>query len=418
MRREATCSIRGKVPYESSTHAEMRHNEIEDLRGRSAVKSTDRHGHRAESVAVREDTEIVGVMEDRTAKLEQLRMEPWFPDAQDAIVRPDQVLPITLYFLQRWAPRLGPDAVQLILWMRAQFARRSTPSADGWFELPAQDELAIAAGLGGEKRARAALRRLESSGFLVRESRWRFDRTVGRTVRDPDRYLISLADPVAPEDEAALLAIQAERATALAAQTTIFPVDGLRAVPSGDRALEGEAAKTAVSLPPDLLSEGAEMAVSLPRRSEGAESAVSLRGVPAKMAVSLRSLHDNDIGGSGSEAAKTAAINVRSNVTENVDSTNLPAEEIDGRSAEERDRRRALVDDLVASLGDERSRRFFVLIASRLSEFEIRCALAEALEARRKGTIRKSTPAYFANLVKRAAAARGISLSGRARGAA
>jgi hypothetical protein len=361
---------------------------------------------------------MIKVMDDRTAQIEQLRMEPWFPDAQDAIVRPDQVLPITLYFLQRWAPRLGPEAVQLILWMRAQFARRSAPGADAWFELPPQDELAIAAGLGGEKRARAALRRLESSGFLVRESRWRFDRTVGRTVRDPDRYLISLVDPVAPEDEAALLAIQAERASALAAQTTIFPVDGLRAVPPGDRASEGEAAKTAVSLPSHAHSEAAEMAVSLPGQSEGAESAVSLRGVPAEMAVSLRPLRDNDIAGSGSEAAKTAAINVRSNGTENVDSSSLPAEEIDDRNAAERDRQRVIVDDLVASLGDQRSRRFFVLLASRLSEFEIRCALAEALEARRRGVIRKSTPAYFADLVKRAAAARGISLSGRARGAA
>lgn len=326
-------------------------------------------------------------------RIEQLRLAPWFNDAADMLVRPDRALPVTLYFWRRWAPRLGSNAVTLLLWIRAQLVERGVRSVEReGFEFPPQQDIARLCGLDGVKAVRSAMRRLEEAGFVTRErNRNRWDPTLGRTVRLTDRYLVSVTDPVAPEDISELVAISEARRSLAGRQATIFPPDDSTPGPGVIHSSQGLAALRAYRPQESGGPEG------LQTQSGGPEG---LQTQPVEGAVTC------DVPGS------LAALRAVTNVNENLEATLLLAS-VQPCARDAVARQRQLIEDLVAGLGDQRSRRFFALVASRLPEDIVRTALTDTRDARIRGGIRRNPGAYFTDLIRRQAFELGISLNPR-----
>jgi hypothetical protein len=302
---------------------------------------------------------------------ERLRLEPWFSAVRDQVVRPDQVAPTTLYFWRRWAPRLGPEAVLMLLWMRARFSRTRADQERGEFNLPAQEELAAATGL-STRAVRSALGALELRGFIARRRNYRWEPDRRQTVHLPDRYLVALEDPVAPEDEALVLELAAQRIADAHPQE------------------RGCVGRIGTHTPEPIHNRGGVGAGTLttPASEPGGCGGRIRTHTPSR----------NDLRGVG---ANSAPSNVKEESTDNV---NVEAQRGDEA------RQRALVDDLVDQLYDPGSRRYYAIVAARMPEECVRAALSEARSARRLGSVRRSAGAYFTDLIKRAALELGVEL--------
>lgn len=291
--------------------------------------------------------------------LEGLRAQPWFSDAREHVTRPDRLVPASVYFCERWIPKLGPTATALVLYIRAVLVTRRDTDDMGAVDLPPQSQLGLESGIGGPKRIREALRVLEGAGFLVRRARYEYDRTTGQTRHLPDRYLVAMTDPVAPEDEGRLLCVAGQR-----------------------------------------IADGDQQAFHNPERDgrngphTSAEKAHTRGDVGAEMAATVASACTP--GPVGAETAARTLERQRRNV-----GTFSQSEKANG-----------LVDELVHELQDERSRRWFALVVGRMPEDVVRACMSEARDARRCGRLKRSAGAYFTDLIKRRADEIGVQLKG------
>lgn len=295
-----------------------------------------------------------------------LKGEAWYPAAREEVVRPDRIIPATLYFCERWLPRLGPEATSVLLWLRARLATSRLEGGRGECEIPSQEALARACGLGGIKSARRALRALEEAGFVERRPAYRWDEARRQTVHLPDRYLILMADPVAPEDAGALLVAAARRAV----QEPELP----------------------------FVERGGPLGPHTPSAVENSGGVTAPRAYTPGGCDGPAGLHTPQVVAAASVKALRAHRTLESN---EVRTLNVAATQ--------------LVEDLVTGLGDQRSRRWFALVVERMPEERVRMALSEALQARRQGLVRKSAGAYFTDLVKRDAELLGVNLRKGAR---
>lgn len=311
------------------------------------------------------------VLRPRAGAAEQLRLEPWFKEVRDHVQRPDQVAPTTLYFWDRWAPRLGAEPVLLLLWMRARFSRTRADEERGEFQLPPQEDLAAATGLGGIKAVRAALEVLEAHGFVARRRHYRWDPARRQTVHMPDRYLVSIEDPVAPEDEQRVLELAAQRVA------MVSP-------PRGDCV-----GRLGLHTPEVIHNRGG---VKAPRAPTGPPECVGPAG--------RHTPRDNDL------ASVWAPRAYRDSNVEEESTQNVNVEAPTGKRLEAE----ALTIQLINELGDPGSRRFYEIVVAKLPHEYILAALSETREARRLGSVRRSAGAYFTDLIKRTALELGVQL--------
>ena len=126
-----------------------------------------------------------------------ITLAPYFHEAKNAVIRPDQSLPVSRYFLEKWMPRLGPTATCIVLHLRSLGGERRL----GELELQiGQREIAHAA----QCSIRTLQRELASNAALGKFVRieTRFSRSEMGHVRQTESiYFIAMDDPLLPEDE-------------------------------------------------------------------------------------------------------------------------------------------------------------------------------------------------------------------------
>ncbi len=145
---------------------------------------------------------------------EQLRRETLYGlagvrlDAYDAVVKPDQVLPVRLYTLRRWAPRLGATGFWLLVTLQQQCYRN--PKGPDWCII-GRAGLAEIAGVSEATVQRYLHRGEYSSGLChwIQTVRGRKRDGSGRDA--PNRYHVVMDAPLARVDQRGIAQLMQEK---------------------------------------------------------------------------------------------------------------------------------------------------------------------------------------------------------------
>ncbi len=162
--------------------------------------------------ASRESGERADAVEALVARLgdERLEVLPFFHDLRNQIVHPLNVHVETRYFFRKWKAELGPVLTLLIMELRDRCYYNPRTGERRDYCWPSQEELARAIGVSVRTVIRALQDPLAARFIRVRH-RYRYDPALGKKVRTSSAYLVSMDDPLRPEDEAVLTRMVAER---------------------------------------------------------------------------------------------------------------------------------------------------------------------------------------------------------------
>jgi hypothetical protein len=299
-----------------------------------------------------------------------IELQPFYLDFRNEIVAPDKVAVVSHYFLDKWAPQLGPTLTLLIIRLRRYcYFNKLTKERRDWC-YPKHETLAKEIGVSRWTILRE-LQRPVAQYFVKREKRYVYDPQTKKRVRTSDMYYIAMDEPLTPEDE--------DELGTLLKKTSEEARCGSRQMDRGTRSAD---------LSGNLLLRSTNSEVPDPPKWQIATQ-VSC-GNLLQEEVPLRSTSKN--------------VNVNANLC-------TPPEEHPEREAQIQ----SLVAEMVEVLQDHRSKKYYTFLASRILEAYkspelIFRALSETKEEARMGNIRRSRGAFFVDLIKRYCAQDGISL--------
>ena len=141
---------------------------------------------------------------------ERLEVLPFYHDLRNQIVRPLNLHVETRYFFRKWKSELGPVLTLLIMELRDRCYYNPRTGERRDYCWPSQEELARAIGVS----VRTVIRALQDplAGKFIRvQHRYRYDPALGKKVRTSSAYVVSMDDPLRPEDEAVLTRMVAEQ---------------------------------------------------------------------------------------------------------------------------------------------------------------------------------------------------------------
>jgi len=141
---------------------------------------------------------------------ERLEVLPFYHDLRNQIVRPLNLHVETRYFFRKWKSDLGPVLTLLIMELRDRCYYNPRTGERRDYCWPSQEELARAIGVS----VRTVIRALQDplAGQFIRvQHRYRYDPSMGKKVRTSSAYVVSMDDPLRPEDEAVLTRMVAEQ---------------------------------------------------------------------------------------------------------------------------------------------------------------------------------------------------------------
>lgn len=153
--------------------------------------------------------------------MSDLSIHPVYLSARAAIIAPERAIPVTLYFAQKWLPRLGPERWCLVVLLRAlcidaprraDGTKRVTCSWRDLAEMLHVHEETIASwlkhdSLPNDKPWRAIIPEDDQSRYLalfIPRLRYAYETHNGKTRRVGFLLEVLMEDPVVPEDEAKL----------------------------------------------------------------------------------------------------------------------------------------------------------------------------------------------------------------------
>jgi hypothetical protein len=153
--------------------------------------------------------------------MSDLSIHPVYLSARAAIVAPEKAIPVTLYSVQKWLPRLGPERWCLVMLLRSlsidtprrsDGTKRVTCSWRELAELLDVHEETVASWLKhkpipNDKPWRSIIPVDEKSKYLalfIPRLRYAYETHNGKTRRTGFMLEVLMEDPVAPEDEAQL----------------------------------------------------------------------------------------------------------------------------------------------------------------------------------------------------------------------
>jgi hypothetical protein len=300
-----------------------------------------------------------------------IELQPFYLDFRNEIVAPDKVAVVSHYFLDKWAPQLGPTLTLLIIRLRRYcYFNKLTKERRDWC-YPKHETLAKEIGVSRWTILRE-LQRPMAQYFVKREKRYVYDPQTKKRVRTSDMYYIAMDEPLTPEDEK-------ELRIALLKKTSEESRSGSRQTDRGARSAD---------LSSNLLLRSSISEVPDPPKWQIATQ-VSCSNL-LQEEVPLRSTSKN--------------VNVNASLC-------APPEEHPERQAQIQ----SLVAEMVEALQDHRSKKYYTFLASRILEAYkspelIFRALSETKEQARMGNIRRSRGAFFVDLIKRYCAEDGVNL--------
>jgi len=145
-----------------------------------------------------------------------LELRPEYKTVRNEILQPDRTLTVSRYFLENWAPQLGPVITQLVIRLRTVCQDNETAQkmfSDGreWQPVfPTQKQLAADVGI-SERSLRTYLQDPRAQLFIKRISRTLRDDETGEIRRLPDAYAVAMDDIPTPEDERQIALLAGER---------------------------------------------------------------------------------------------------------------------------------------------------------------------------------------------------------------
>lgn len=132
--------------------------------------------------------------------LDRIELEPVYLDLKNEIINPEKVVVVSQYFLDKWAPQLGPTLTLLIMRLRKYcYYNKITKERRDWC-YPKHDTLAQEIGVSRYTIIRE-LQRPIADYFIKRDKRYTYDPKSKKKVRTSDMYYITMDDPLLPEDE-------------------------------------------------------------------------------------------------------------------------------------------------------------------------------------------------------------------------
>ena len=314
-------------------------------------------------------------------------LEPAFRDDYNELVQAHRIVPVPNYFWEHWLPVLGPVACALYIQLRRYCYHNAQTGEKRETCWPKQATLAREVGVRDPKTVRKGLALLESFGFIERERTYYRDAASGRPHQGSDKYRVFFEIPLTAADAAEFLI----RRTA-PNKTDFVPA-----------------------------SYGGTISPHSP---------VPVDNSPYDGRKSLHAAREKI-------PSRTSTRTIQTNVDNVIDDNRLENEAKDPpplnppprRSPNELSRIERLAFEIGESLkamggerggGDHHSRRFHLLLASRLPERLLRTAVTatrDAVEAQRsgRGGLRSDAGAYFAGIVRRLAEADGLEFPGRSR---
>jgi len=329
--------------------------------------------------------------EERRARI---LLEPAYRDAYNEITQAHRTVDQPAYFWERWIPILGPVAAVLYMKLRQYCFGRVNESEVCW---PKQETLGREIGVRCRERLRAALELLEQHGFIQREPSSRLPAGSGVPIRTADRYRVFFEIPLRPEDAAEVLIRSVyQLPLGLDSQKAGIPPIGSRVEKAG--------------IPPFGKTGPDEKAV-FPPFGDGPESGsrVEKVGIPPFRDASETSSRVEKAGippfrepPSQKAVFPLAEVNVQ----------RLQRSTLSRRDSRllGNDKAEDLARELAEELDDERSLKWYRLVADKLPEELIRRILSETRGAKNEGRLRGAPGAYFTAAIRRQAGELGISL--------
>jgi hypothetical protein len=296
--------------------------------------------------------------------LDAIELQPIYLDCRNEIVAPDKVAVISQYFLDKWAPLLGPTLTLLIIRLRRHcyFNKLTKERRNRCY--PTQKTLAREMGISVDTIQREMKKPL-AGYFVRRDGRHIYNPLKKKKIRTSDIYYIVMDEPLTPEDEDSLKSKVEER------------------------------------LPH---REAKEKRRESPKPQVAAQVRPAAERPPPKPQIavqdSYRKLRQEDVLLRGTSR----------NVNVNANSRDHPEDQTE-REAQIR----GLVGEMIEVLQDPQSTSYYAFLARKILEaYEspqlIFRALSETKDEARMGKIRRSKGAYFVDLIKRYCAENGVSL--------
>jgi hypothetical protein len=300
--------------------------------------------------------------------LDPIELQPIYLDFRNEIVAPEKVAVITHYFLDKWAPQLGPTLTLLIIRLRRYcYFNRLTKERRDWC-YPTQETLAREVGVSVDTIQRELKRPL--AGYFVRRgARYIYNPVKKKKIRTSDTYYVVMDEPLTPEDEEGLKTKVEERSRHNEAE------ERRRESPKPQIAVQVRSTAEKASPKPQI-------AVQHSYRNLRQED-VLLRGT-------LRN------------------VNVNADLSD-------PPKDPEPLEGEKEAQVQGVVREMLEVLGDPQSMKYYAFLARRIldayqSPELIFRALSETKDEARMGRIRRSRAAFFVDLVKRYCAEDGVSL--------
>lgn len=290
---------------------------------------------------------------------DRILLDHAFRDLYNEIIDARRVSIVPMYFWEKWAPILGPLPTVLYVRMRQYGFNDQKTGEQRNVIWPKQSTLCTDVGIRDRKYLRKALRTLEHYGFITAEDTYYRDPTTGQARRGNKKYSVWFEIPLIDEDAAELMI---------------------------------------------RYSTGAEPAKSSHRKGftyKGAKRPYISDSVenPALKGVSHPFTDGRETPSITSTRSSTTNVNVLQKTSLSNDDTREKAEYLASLMAER--------------LGDQKSYRFFVLVAGVLPENVIYQLLSEADDADHRGLIKTTKGQYFTDQAKREAKNLGRDLSPR-----
>lgn len=146
----------------------------------------------------------------KNIKSQPLELVPFYSDIKNEIIKPERVQIVSQYFLNRWVPYLGPTLSMLVIKLRSHcYYNKITKEKRDWC-YPSQERLADELGVHWHT-IRRELAKTVAKHFIKREHKYVYNNALKKLVRTTDKYIITMDDPLFPEDEGLVVEKSIER---------------------------------------------------------------------------------------------------------------------------------------------------------------------------------------------------------------
>ena len=143
----------------------------------------------------------IGIKEWTDRKgLDAIELQPIYLDCRNEIVAPEKVTVVSHYFLDKWAPQLGPTLTLLVIRLRRYCYFNKLTKERRNLCYPTQETLAKEVGVSVDTIQRE-LKKPLAGHFIKRGARYSYNPLKKKKIRTSDMYYVVMDEPLTPEDQ-------------------------------------------------------------------------------------------------------------------------------------------------------------------------------------------------------------------------